>query len=179
MARGASSARRIEINRGFFDELQLAMADALFDLAKQIVEGARVPDAPPIGEGLLQGGGALAYIDSKKVAQSSTGNPTAVKKPRAAKLRKGTVTAIGGFGFPARFVEEGTVRMAGHPFLTPALLSMVPEAGSYIAEACRRHRLTVAERTARGDTYANRRSDREATLDVMAKIGQKPMPGLA
>lgn len=186
--RGASSARRIELNRAAFDAITLAAADGLFGLAKEVIAEAGVPDAAPYGVGLVEGGGVLAYAGRKKVGQSSTGNPTAVRKPRrSAPLKAGSVTVIGGYGFPARFLEEGTARMGARPFLTPALLKLVPKAGPYIAEAMQRHGVTSAARAARGDTYRARMDALSATermeptagtLAVMAKVGQKPMRGL-
>ena len=182
--RGASSARRIEINRAALDEIVLAAADGLLRLGTAVITEAGVPDAAPYGEGLVEGGAVLAYAGRKKVGQFSTGNPTAIKKPRrSASLKAGTVTVIGGYGFPARFLEEGTAKAAARPFLTPALLKLVPQAGPYIAEAMQRHGVTSAARAARGDTYrarmaalseTERMEPMAGTLAVMARIGQKP-----
>ena len=159
---GASGARRIVINRAFFDELQLATADGLFDLAKEIVDGADVPDAPELGQGLVEGGGVLAYVGSKRVGVYATGGQTSVKKPRAAKLGKG-ITIIGGFGFPARFLETGTARMAARPFVTPELMERLPDAGPYIAAAAKKAGLTSRARALRGDTYGASKARKAAT----------------
>ena len=59
---GASGARRIVINRAALDAITLAVADGMFEQAKQVVFGAKVPDASPIGQGLVQGGGVLAFV---------------------------------------------------------------------------------------------------------------------
>jgi len=149
---GASGARRIVLNRAAFDEITLAVADGAFELAKAVIEGAQVPDAAPYAEGLVQGGAALAYVGSKRVGLWSKTGAT-VKKPRAAKLSKG-ITVIGGYGFPGRFVESGTIHMAGQPFLTPELMATLPDAEGFIKAACIKRKVVGAARAARGDTYA-------------------------
>jgi hypothetical protein len=153
MARGASGARRIVLNRAAFDAITLATADGLFELAKTIVNDADVPDAAPLGLGLIQGGGALAYVGSKRVGIFSKYGATSVKKPRAARLNKG-VTVIGGYGFPGRFLEEGTVKMHAEPFLTPEVMSTLPEAEAFVRAACIKAKVIGQQRAAKGDTYA-------------------------
>jgi len=149
---GASGARRIELNRAAFAEIELAVADGLFELAKQVVLGAEVPDAAPYGQGLIEGGGVISYVGKKRVGMAVTGGATAVKKPRRAKLGK-TITVIGGFGFPSRFVETGTSRMAAQPFLTPELMSDLPEAEGFVKLACIKHKVIGSARAARGDVF--------------------------
>jgi hypothetical protein len=144
------------LNRQAFDAITLAVADGAFELAKAVVLGANVPDATPLGQGLIQGGGVLAYVGRKRVGVASTGGQTSVKKPRAAKLSKG-ITVIGGFGFPGRFVEEGTVNMAAQPFLTPELMATLPDAEGYIRAAAIKHRVVSASRRAAGDVFGAKR----------------------
>lgn len=145
-ARGASGARRIVLNRAAFDAITLAVADGAFELAKAVIEGARVPDAAPYAEGLVQGGAAIAFVGSKRVGVwSKTG--ASVKKPRAAKLSKG-ITVIGGFGFPGRYQESGTIHQPARPFLTPALMARLPDAEGFIKGACKRHGVISAKRAA-------------------------------
>jgi hypothetical protein len=155
---GASGARRIVLNRQFFDALTLATADGLFELSKEIVDGANVPDATPLGQGLVEGGGVLAYVGRKRVGVYGTGGQTSVSKPRAAKLNPTGITVIGGFGFPARFLEEGTVHMAAQPFVTPELMARIPDAGDFIKAANIRHGITSARRAAKGDVFGASRS---------------------
>jgi hypothetical protein len=166
MARGASALRRVELNRAAFDAIDLAMADGLFEFAKSVIDGAGVPDADPIGLGLVQGGGVVAYIGRKRVGIYATGGQTSVKKPRAAKLQAAGITVIGGYGFPARFLEEGTVKMAAEPFLTPELMARRPDAGPFVALACLKRGITRARRIAKGDTYAAR-----VSAATMAPVG--------
>jgi hypothetical protein len=139
------------LNRAAFDAITLAVADGAFELAKGVVNGATVPDAAPYGEGLIEGGAAIAFVGSKRVGVfSKTG--ASVKKPRAAKLTKG-ITVIGGYGFPGRMVESGTVHMGAQPFLTPELMATLPDAQNFIKAACERHRVIGKQRAARGDVF--------------------------
>ena len=158
--RGASGARRIVLNRAAFDEITLAVADGAFELAKAVGNGADVPDAAPYAVGLVQGGAAIAFVGSKRVGVwSKTG--ASVKKPRAARLSKG-ITVIGGYGFPGRFVESGTVHMGPEPFLTPELMATLPDAEGFIKAACVRRKVVSAARAAKGDTYQASRARQAA-----------------
>jgi len=162
---GASGARRIVLNRAAFDEITLAVADGAFEIAKAVVNGADVPDAAPYAEGLVQGGAALAYVGSKRVGVFSKTGVTKVNKPKDAKLSKG-ITVIGGYGFPGRFVESGTIHAAPHPFLTPALLAILPNAEGYIKAAAIRHRIIGATRARVGDVYGAKNVSKEAYAEV-------------
>jgi hypothetical protein len=149
----ARRAVKVELNHAALSAVTMAVADGAFEMAKAVVFGADVPDATPYGEGLVRSGGVLAYVDRKLVATTATGagtdgDPT-VKKPRAAKLADGIVI-IGGFGFPARFQEAGTVNQPARPFLTPELMATVPDAGGFVRLACVRHKVISARRTATG-----------------------------
>lgn len=150
-ARGASGAHRIVLNRAALDEVTLAAADGMFDLAKSIVEKANVPDAEPLGLGLVQGGGVIAFVGSKRVAAWSVDGDS-VKKPRAVKLSAGT-TVIGGYGFPARILETGKLDTPAEPFLTPELMAQVPDAGNFVRLASIKRGIVSANRRARGDIY--------------------------
>jgi hypothetical protein len=125
MARGPSA--RVVLHRGTLDAISLGIADGLFDMAKAVVDAAapRMADSPhdpyPTGEGLPKQGGALAYVRGGKVAGWSQrgGQP---KKPRSLRAAsKGSVLVIGGYGFPARLEEFGSLHNPAHPALTPAL----------------------------------------------------------
>ncbi len=164
---GASAARRVVLNRAAFDAITLATADGLFELAKSIVENADVPDATPLGLGVIQGGGALAYVGSKRVGVFSKYGATSVKKPRAAKLSKG-VTVIGGYGFPGRFLEEGTVKMAAEPFLTPQLMATLPDAVGFVRLACIKRGVIGNARREAGDVFGGNVS--KTTRQQVGKI---------
>jgi hypothetical protein len=147
---------RVEINRKAFDAIQLGAADGLFEIANRIVDGANPPDSPrlpyPIGKGLPQQGGAAAWIGKKKVNNASMDGST-VAKPRSLVLVEGQATAIAGFGFPARFVELGTIDTPAEPFLTPSAMREVPDGEAVLSAAMQRRlrgeRLKPGQRDAR------------------------------
>lgn len=114
--------KRVLVNRAALTELTLAVGDALFELAVSIVEEATPPDAPPYGVGLIDGGGAVLYAGTKKINGTQVRGKQ-VSKPRAVDLTRNGVTAIGGWGFPARFVEWGTLDTPSEPFLTPPFMA--------------------------------------------------------
>ena len=128
--------KKTVLNRGVLDAITLGVADGLFAMAKAIVEGADVPDLPPLTVGLIETGGALVYVDGKIVDATAIGGKV-VRKPRAVKIRdlRGEVVAIGGYGFPARLVELGSIHNTPHPFLTPELMATVPDAEAFIRQA--------------------------------------------
>lgn len=120
---------RVEINRAALDEISLGLADGVYDIARTIsvVAASNAPDEPPYGVGLVDAGGAAVWVRGKKVAESTTGPDGKVDKPRGLTLKSAGSSIVGvvGFGFPALFVEFGTVRMRAEPFLTPAALQVL------------------------------------------------------
>lgn len=129
MARRVSA--KVKMNRAAIGEVYLAVGDGILAMAQRIVEVANVPDATPLGRGLIQGGDAAAWVDTKKIGGGAT-------KPPGLKLAKAGVTAVAGFGFPARFVETGTVNMRAEPFLTPAVAEVAPDADVILGVAIKR-----------------------------------------
>ncbi|HSW41755.1 MAG TPA: hypothetical protein VLM76_04530 [Patescibacteria group bacterium] len=119
---------RVVLNRAALDAVTLGMADGLLALADAVIAAALVPDAPAHGVGLIEAGGTVAYVAGKKVGG-------AARKPSAMKVRSMGVAIAGGFPFPARFAELGTVNQPARPFLTPALLATVPDAEPFIRAA--------------------------------------------
>lgn len=128
---------RLVLNRKAFDWIDLANADGLFAVAQKVIEVAHPPDAPPFARGLVEGGGAVAWLGSKKVATTTIGGRQ-IAKPRGLKVGTGEVAAIAGFGFPGRFVELGTVDTPAEPFLTPAVNAVAPNAEVLISKATKR-----------------------------------------
>lgn len=118
MARGT----KVVVNRKAFADWQLGVADGLFEAGKAALEATIVPDAPPYGQGLVEGGGVLSWLDGKKVGGTTIGGK-AIAKPRGLKTGRGEAVTIVGFGFPGRFVELGTVDTGAEPFLTPGVMS--------------------------------------------------------
>lgn len=116
----AKTNARVVMNRKALDEVQLAIADGMEAVCREIVKTARPPDATPFGEGLVTRGGWLVYNGSKKIAGGSLDGKQP-KKPRAMTVRgQRGISAIAGFGFPGRFQEMGTVNHSAQPFLWPA-----------------------------------------------------------
>ncbi len=153
MARGPT--KRVVIHRASIDTVILGAIDGLFELAKSVVLGAaaRAPDSPyepyPTGEGLVKQGGALAYAKGGKVAGwSQRGKQPS--KPRAVKASSNGFIVIGGFGFPAHLVENGTVKMAAQPFLTPELMDQLPEAGPFVQQGVQKRIASAGDRAAQG-----------------------------
>jgi hypothetical protein len=132
MARGPSA--KVVLNRQALNELGLALAEGMEDVAKTIVETANPPDATPYGVGLVRAGGWAAYFGSKKVGGGGLDGKQP-GKPRAFRPEPEVVSAIAGFGFPARFVEYGTVKMAAEPFLWPAVLRVKDEVPAIMKRA--------------------------------------------
>lgn len=124
----ARKNNRLVLNRAALDAITLGMADGLLALADAVIAAAKVPDAPVLGAGLIEAGGTVAYVAGKKVGGSAT-------KPKALKVRTLGVAVAGGFPFPARFAEIGTVNQPARPFLTPALIATVPDAAPFIGVA--------------------------------------------
>lgn len=132
MARAYKS--RVELNRKAFEAIQLAETDAMFEVAKEVLSVVQVPDAPPYGKGLLEGGGAIGFFGSKKVASTQIGGRD-VAKPRSLRLKANESAVAVGFGFPARFVELGTVDTAANPFLSRAVAFVMPDADVIVSTA--------------------------------------------
>lgn len=114
---------RVVLNRKAFDAMDVAIADGLFALGEEVLARVDVPDAAPFGKGLIQGGGAIAYLGNKKVNGTTIGGRQ-IKKPRAFKTQARQASVAVGFGFPGRFVETGTNDTRAEPFLTPTVMSV-------------------------------------------------------
>lgn len=132
MARGA----KVTINRANANALALAIHDGLVAFAKTVIAGAHPPDRTPYGEGLVDRGGVIGYVDGKKVSDTTI-NGEAIKKPRGVSTPKGAVVVIAGWGFPARFQEFGTVRQPARPFLTPVKEQVTPRGADIAATVIR------------------------------------------
>lgn len=154
---------RVVINRRALDEVTGGIADGLFDLARAIVRvaEANAPDAAPFGEGLVERGGAVAYVGRRRVHETRGPDGSTVKKPRReARLNPGEVMAVAGFGFPARFQELGTVHHRAQPFFTPAVNEVVPDAPLVLSRAMKRR--LRGERDPRSAEISGRIADARA-----------------
>lgn len=131
MVRRASA--RVVVNREALNRVHLALVDGVEEVARTIVETANAPDQTPFGVGLVRNGGWAVYSDGKKVGGGGL-DGTQPAKPRAFVAGPG-ISAVAGFGFPARFQEVGTVHQPARPFLTPAGLAVAGMAGSIMRDA--------------------------------------------
>lgn len=144
----------MEINRAALDAIDAGLTDGVFDIARAILRVAeqRVPDAPPYGEGLVDRGGAAVWANGRKVAEVTSGPDGKVDKPRGLVLKRAGAAIVGvvGFGFPAMFVELGTVNMRAEPFLTPSAIEVIGADAQLILskDMARRLRGERSEKTA-------------------------------
>jgi hypothetical protein len=119
MARRPSA--RVVLNRAALDEVHLAIAEGVEEIARTVVETANPPDDTPYGVGLVRSGGWAVYAGSKKVGGGSL-DGSQPKKPRALKTAFAAITGVAGFDFPARFQEIGTAHQRARPFFMPNIL---------------------------------------------------------
>jgi hypothetical protein len=120
---------RVIMNRKGLNDLGLAVADGLAEVGQTIIDTAAVPDAPPLGQGLVEAGDWGVWRNGRKVAGTAA-------KPRGAKTGLG-IQLLVGWGFPARFVHEGTVDTAPNPFATRTLDQVLPHLAEIVRSAGR------------------------------------------
>lgn len=103
-------------NERTYQALRQGIGDGLGKVGAHVLELARprVPDRPPIGQGLVANGDYIALVDGKRVAGGAQFEP---REPSS-----GPALYVG-YPFPARFNEEGTVRQPARPFLSPAVMA--------------------------------------------------------
>lgn len=155
------SARTV-INYKALTAIQAGFVDGFAAMGKAIIERTRPPDAPPIGQGLVQEGAWGVWAGGKKVAQSdptpvqtieetvtggSFGHAVkvhkarkiggAVTKPRQVKLPRSGIVLVAGYDFPARFNEFGTIHQPARPFFTPSIMAEIPSTSDYIRKPVR------------------------------------------
>lgn len=122
MARSARSIARVELARGRLEEFDRRMAGGMEWWAMEVLNRAKVPDQPLIGQGLVERGGFISYVYGKRVGGDAD------RKPKTLRVGKGTTVAVG-YSFPARFNEMGTVHQPPRPFFLPAVVSVVGDSG--------------------------------------------------
>lgn len=150
---------RFEINHAALDATTMGLADGLFDVARAIVRVAetRAPDAEtgfyyprgsdPVprraGQGLVQHGAAMAWVEGKQVNRTQTEDGRVPKKPRTLTLKSqaSSVVAVAGFAFPAAFNELGTLHQPAKPFLTPSVAEVVGSDAQVILSKAMERRL--------------------------------------
>lgn len=118
---------RVILNRSKVQEMRLGIADALFGVALKVLDNTHPPDAPPYGKGLIEGGGALAFVDKRKVNGTTIGGKQ-IKKPRSLRMEPVSIVAVVGYGFPGRLVHNGSIHNRANPFLRRSGLEILPDA---------------------------------------------------
>jgi hypothetical protein len=110
------SKARAVLNRDALAAIDQATVAGLEQTAMEVLREVDPPDQTPYGEGLVDRGGFISYVDGKRVGGDADG------KPRQMRVRgQGIVVAVG-FGFPAKFQEMGTENQPPRPFLTPVVM---------------------------------------------------------
>lgn len=101
----------------------MRMADGLEEVALECIRETdpHVPDQSPFGEGLIERGGYISYVDGKKVG----GDARVTRKPRDFRVRGQGAAVAAGYSFPARFQEMGTVHQPARPFFAPVVARVV------------------------------------------------------
>lgn len=127
---------RVILNRRAVDGVRLAIADGTSEVGKTIIRETKPLDQPPYGEGLVDNGGTLTYVDGKKVDGWAL-DGTQPRKPRAAKTPKDAIVTIAGWGFPMRFAELGTTRQPPRPRFAPARDRVEPRIPGIMARAAK------------------------------------------
>lgn len=148
--RGAS----IQMNKAGVDALYAGMADGLIELGDKIIGDAVSTmrpghlDAPPYGEGLIKSGFVTVWGQGKLV-HGSAQVAASKNKPRGLKVPKDQVVMIAAFASPLAHLHElGTVKMPARPFLTPALMANIGNAGPYVSGAMSRRAASAPKRAA-------------------------------
>lgn len=111
---------RTVVNRQALTAAREGAVAAMEDLGQRFLAVAEVPDAPPLGKGLVETGQYGVWSDGRKVAGTAT-------RPHGERIPKQGVLLIAGYGFPAHFLEWGTIKMPAIPFVTPAALQVIPQ----------------------------------------------------
>lgn len=138
----AKRTSRVVINRKAIDGITLAVADGAFAVAKAHNQATHPPDAPPFGRGLVEGGGALVFVNGKKVDGTTIGGRQ-IKKPRQLNVKDHTVVAMSGWGFPGRIIQFGRVGVPGRPFFK---ISTIEARAKGIFEQAAKYRITRLRR---------------------------------
>lgn len=124
---------RAVLNREALHELDLRVAGGLEAVALEILGKVDAPDATPFGEGLVERGGLISYVDGRRVGGDAD------KKPDAMRVRgQGVVVGVG-YGWPGRWQETGTVNQPPRPFFTPVVLAVANDEGAVLAGMRRAH----------------------------------------
>jgi hypothetical protein len=135
MAKPRRVSKRVALYRETVDAMLLGMLDGAQAVGEAIVARATpsVPDRPPFGRGLIASGTAVTYLDGKVVAGPAPGK---IRAGRGA-VPKASGTVVG-WGFPGRFLNNGTIYIPPSNWVTPAFVAELPEAEEHMAKGARK-----------------------------------------
>jgi len=157
---GLRNARMVR-NKAGFDALYAGIADGLIELGEKIIADAReraphdAAAAAKRGVPMMRDTGRVAVFapvgGKSKLVHGSTDVAAAKNRPRGVRTPNDQVVMIASFTSPLAHLQElGTVNMNAHPFLTPALMANVANAGPYVAGAMSRYAATAGRRADNG-----------------------------
>lgn len=135
----AGEITRVVLDRRELAAVVTAAGVGVYEWAADVVEDAadNAPDATPYGVGIVTGGGVVAYANGRKIGSwAAEGEPDTPRE--LGSTGRGEIAVAGGFRFPARFQELGTVRHGAQPFLSPALSRGTPQLAERVAAAVKR-----------------------------------------
>lgn len=115
---------RTVVNRKALDAISAGIVNGMEAMGQAFKDQVHPPDATPFGVGLVTTPDFGVWANGRKVAGGAG-------KPRSAKVKPGIVLLCGE-GFPGRFQELGTVKMAANPHVTPVMLAILPGAEAYL-----------------------------------------------
>lgn len=124
---------RTVVNQRQIRRMERAHEQGMADIGRAVLDAAVVPDAPPYGKGLVETGAFIVVRGGDEVAGTA-------ELPRSVDPGRGVTLAVG-YDFPGRFLEGGTIKMAAQPFVTPAVLSVLPRKAAIMRAANRRARV--------------------------------------
>lgn len=135
----ANRKARVVMNLGALDELMRGAADGLNVLGPKIIAqaSANAPRDPEAAAKrgvpmMADTGHYVVYAGGKKVG----GEEGETGKPRGMKTSKTGADLGVWFSSPlSHFAELGTIKETARPFLTPALMSNIGDAGPYVKAA--------------------------------------------
>ncbi len=153
----ARRAAKIVMNKAAIDALYAGMADGLIELGNKIIADAseRAPKdaaaAAARGVPMLNDTGHISVWGQGKLVYGSSQVAAAKNRPRGVRAAKDEIIMIAAFGSPIAHLQElGTIKMPAHPFLTPALMANISNAGPYVTGAMSRYAATASTRALRG-----------------------------
>lgn len=133
---------KVVMNRLGFEAIRVGWAEGSHAAGLAALEAMRpnVPDAPPLGRGLVRTGRVATFIDGRLVAGAVPGG---VRHYLGNGGGSGVVTVIG-WGFPSRFLVLGTIYITPRDWFTPGMIDGVVSAGGPLLVGAMKGRLRRA-----------------------------------